>query len=247
MTPLPYQLTGPIAETALGLIVLQADETIEQDFRRLFNVKQTLLYVSRVPSGDALTPDTIGEMEHHLPRAAALLPASVRFDALCYACTSGTALIGAARVAQLIARDQGAERVTNPLSAAIAALKALGARRVGIVSPYVASVSGPIRAAFQDAGFDVPATLSFGEEIEARVARIDPDSISAAARALARQTKLDAIFLSCTNLRTLDIIDPLEADLGLAVLSSNQALAWHMAQIAGAKLSPDAPGQLCRP
>jgi maleate isomerase len=37
MPPLPYTLTGPIGSVAsLGLIVLQADEVIEQDFRRLF-------------------------------------------------------------------------------------------------------------------------------------------------------------------------------------------------------------------
>jgi maleate isomerase len=109
----------------------------------------------------------------------------------------------------------------------------LGLTRIGIVSPYIASVATPIRAAFESAGITVPATLSFGEEVEAKVARIAPASIANAARALARQAELDGIFLSCTNLRTRDILAPLSVELGLPVLSSNQCLGWHMASLCG--------------
>ena len=57
--------------------------------------------------------------------------------------------------------------------------------------------------------------------------------------------EVDAVFLSCTNLRTLDVIDEIEAELGLPVVSSNQALAWHMAQLT--QISPDhAFGRLMR-
>jgi maleate isomerase len=88
--------------------------------------------------------------------------------------------------------------------------------------------------------------LSFGEELEARVARIDPKSIQAAALEIGRDPEVDAVFLSCTNLRTMDIIDALEDELGKPVVSSNQALAWHMAQLAGLTAGPNAPGKLFR-
>ena len=64
------------------------------------------------------------------------------------------------------------------------------------------------------------------------------------AAARAASIEAEAIFLSCTNLRTLDIIAPLESELGIPVLSSNQVLAWHMAQATGAPLAADAPGRL---
>jgi len=57
-----------------------------------------------------------------------------------------------------------------------------------------------------------------------------------AVRTLARRCPLDGVFLSCTNLRTLDILAPLQAELGLPVLSSNQVLALQMARLAGVKL-----------
>ena len=242
-----YDLTGPIGTAAtLGLIVLQVDETIEQDFRRLFPARGVALHVTRIPSGDELTPDTIAAMALALPAAASLLPSAATFGAVGYACTSGTTLIGADRVRELVSGAVNTRVVADPLSASIAALQAVGARRVGIVSPYIDSVATPIRRAFGRAGFDVPATLSFGEEVEARVARIDPASIRRAAMEVAAQASLDAVFLSCTNLRTLDIIDPLEQALGIPVISSNQALAWHMARQTGAPLAADAPGRLMR-
>ncbi|WP_204112635.1 aspartate/glutamate racemase family protein [Shimia biformata] len=247
MTGLPYRLTTSIGSTAtLGLIVLQADETIEQDFRQIFRSPDIALHVSRIPSGAELTPDTIAQMEVDLPTAASLFPAAAQFDAIGYACTSGTTLIGADRVAQLVADRVAAAMVTNPLTAAIAAFRALQVQRIGIVSPYVATVAGPVRDAFLSAGFVVSHTLSFGERIEARVARIDPASIRQAAHEIGRHRDVDAVFLSCTNLRTLGIIDNLEQTLGKPVVSSNQALAWHMAGAGRDRTGIKGPGMLFR-
>ncbi len=230
MSDFPYALEED-SLPRLGLIVLQVDETIENEFRRLFPPDRARLFVSRIPSGAELTPDTIATMATTLPAAAQLLPGPV--DVVGYACTSGTTLIGAARVHDLVAQAVTARAVTDPLSAAMAQCHAMGLRRIGIVSPYIAPVADPIRAAFEAEGIAVSATLSFGEEVEARVARIAPASIAEAARAVARDETLEGIFLSCTNLRTLDILEPLAQELGLPVLSSNQCLAWHMASACG--------------
>ena len=241
MTDFPHDLEDTHTPT-LGLIVLQVDETIETDFRRMLPPDTVRLHVTRIPSGADLTPETIAGMEATLPAAAALLPPAARFDAIGYACTSGTTLIGAARVRELILQATPSAAVTDPLTAALAALRALGLRRIGLVSPYVAEVAAPVAAAFQSAGVEVAATLSFGQQVEARVARIAPASIRAAATALAGETPMDGLFLSCTNLRTLDVLPVLEAELQVPVLSSNQLLAWHMARAAG--LSLPGPGHL---
>jgi maleate isomerase len=240
-----FELIGPIGSKAtLGLVVLQADETLEQDFRRLFPDRDIAIYVSRIPSGDELSASSIAAMEAELTRAASLLPRAARFDAVAYGCTSGTTLIGAEAVAGMLRQGVETPMVTDPLTAALAALQALDVRRLGLVSPYVESIAAPVCEAFLAAGFEAGEELTFGEEVEARVARIAPDSIMAAGRQAARGA--DAVFLSCTNLRTLDVIDALEAELGIPVLSSNQALAWHMAQTTGAPLAADAPGELLK-
>lgn len=238
-----YRLAERVGQRRLGLIVLQVDETIEPDFRRLLPAA-TALYVTRIASGAELNPETIAAMEAHLPEAAGLLPPAVEFDAVGYACTSGTTLMGAERVAALVAGACRTRAVTDPLTASIGALRFLGACRIGLLSPYIPSVAEPMRLAFEGAGFFVPRTLSFGEEVEARVARIDPASVAEAALELGRGNDVDTVFLSCTNLRTLDVIDDLEAKLGIPVVSSNLALAWDMARRAGATVAPSAPGRL---
>lgn len=245
MAPFPYTLTDPIGTRAtLGLIVLQVDETIEHDFRRLFPAAGIALHVSRIPSGDELTPDTIAAMKATLPAAAALLPPAAKFDAVAYGCTSGTTLIGADAVAELVRKGVQTRHIADPLTAACAALDVLEARSVALVSPYIETVARPIRSALEKSGLTVPGALSFGEEVEAQVARIDPRSIRAAALEVGRSPAVDAVFLSCTNLRTMDIIDDLERELAKPVLSSNLVLAWQLARLAGVEI--EGPGSIFR-
>lgn len=245
MTYAPYTLTGPIGSKAtFGLIVLQVDETIEQDFRRLFPDPDIAIYVSRIPSGAELTPETIAQMAQDLPAAATLLPQAPDYDVVAYCCTSGTTLIGIDQVCTLVQGAVKTRYVAQPLSATFNAFIALRASSIGLVSPYIDTVSGPMRETFEAAGYRVPAMMSFGEEVEANVARIDPASIYEAALVVGTRPDVDAVFLSCTNLRTLDVIEELENRLGKPVVSSNQALAWHMARLANAPLSDDAPGLL---
>lgn len=218
---------------ALGLIVLRVDETIEQDFRRLFAPDDARVHITRIQSGDDLTPDSIAAMKDRLTEAASLLPAAADFDVVGYACTSGTALIGVDEVASRVSAGVATRAVTTPLTAATARIKDLGLSRVGIVSPYVSTVAEGLTRAFETLGVAVGASVSLNEKTEAKVARIAPEVTANAARDLARQGDVDGVFLSCTNLQTLPILGPLSQELGVPVLSSNAALAWHMRQLAG--------------
>lgn len=234
-----YSLSAPIGSRAtLGLIALQADETIEHDFRRLLPVDDVALYVSRVPSGLEVTGDTLAAMSQDLPDAARLFPRSVSFDVVGYGCTSGTSVIGADRVGQLVRQGCATRDVTEPLSALVAASRHLGVSRLAFLSPYIQDVSASLRNALERAGIQCPVFGSFDEAEEARVARIDPASIAAAAINLGSDPATDAVFLSCTNLRTLDVLSEIENKLGKPVLSSNQVLAWDMCRRAGIAMAP---------
>ena len=216
----------------LGLIALQSDRTIEDDFRRLMPGDVSML-VSRVPSALEVTLDTLAEMEGALTGAAALFPVGHRFDVVGYGCTSGTAQIGAHVIAERVKAGADADQVSEPVSALIAACRTLGLRRIAILSPYVASVSDRLRHVLRAADIETPTFDSFDEANEAAVTQIDGDSISTAALSVMRGAQVDGLFLSCTNLRTLDVIAPLQDQLGLPVLSSNLVLAWHMLRLSG--------------
>ncbi len=115
---IPFQTDNGIGtRAALGLIVLEADETIEAEFKHYINLEGVSLYHSRVPSGAEVTPETLARMEAEIPRAVSLLPSAVAFDVIGYACTSGATIIGEDNVARVIDDVRPGVIVSNPISA----------------------------------------------------------------------------------------------------------------------------------
>ncbi|MCK0149311.1 Asp/Glu racemase [Marivita sp. S6314] len=232
--------------TQIGMIVLQSDETLEPDFRVLMPPKLEYL-VARVASSSVVSSNSLRAMEMRLTEAAQLLPRGAAFSAVGYGCTSASAEIGPDRIAELIKVGVETPHVTEPVSALIAACRHLGVTRLAVISPYVEEVSQKLFAVLVDAGISVPAFSSFEEPVEAKVVRIAQDSVAAAAIEIGRTTSCDAVFLSCTNLRTLRVLRAVEADINKPVLSSNQVLAWHLVRLAGQPLRRAGLGRLLEP
>jgi maleate isomerase len=231
---LPFETDQGIGTRAtLGAIVLETDETLEKEFGRIMDLEGVALHHSRIPMVPEIREDTLQQMARDIPASAALLPSAARFDVVGYGCTSAATVIGPARVAELVRQARPEAKVTDPLTAARAALSALGARRLGFVTPYQAEVSARMRAALEDTGIQITAFGSFEEGDDRVVARITERSIADAIRSVAAQAGVDAVFVACTNLRCLRVITEVEPEIDRPILSSNQALGWHMLRLAG--------------
>lgn len=231
---LDFETDGGIGFNAtLGVIVLETDETLEPEFARMMYLDGVALYHSRILMVADIRPETLGRMERDLPASTRLFPPSLEFDVIGYGCTSGAAIIGSKNVARAIQSVFPDTQVTDPLAAIIAAGNALGARRLGFVTPYLPEVSRRMRLLLEQAGFEIAAFGSFEESDDRTVARITERTIVAAATQVADQAPCDAIVISCTNLRCLRIIPRIEAQTGVPVISSNQALGWHMLRLSG--------------
>lgn len=217
----------------LGVIVLETDETLEPEFARMTRLDGVALYHSRIPMVSDIRPDTLARMEADLPASARLMPTSLDFDVIGYGCTSASTVIGSENVARAIRSVFPKARVTDPLAAIIAAGHSLDASRLGFITPYVPDVSQRMRQRLEEAGFEIGAFGSFEEGDDRVVARITEAAISAAAGKVAAAAPVDAIVVSCTNLRCLRIIPDIESQTGVPVISSNQALTWHMLRLAG--------------
>lgn len=234
MTIFRYELDDQSGQRArLGLVVLQSDETIEGDFRRMLPVTGVSLYVTRVASDPEVSSENLAKMKSRIEAAAQLLPRPVTYDAVGYGCTSGTSVIGVAEVSRQLRAGCSAKADTQPVSALLAAARALGVKRLAFLSPYVEEVSSHLRNVLAADGLASPVFGTFDEAREERVVWIDGPSIISAATELAAAGGVDGIFLSCTNLRTLNVIEEIEAATGLPVLSSNQVLCWHMMRLSG--------------
>jgi maleate isomerase len=231
---LDFQTDSGIGTRAnLGVIVLETDETLEREFSLMMAFPGVALYHSRIAMVPEIRPDTLARMEQDLPNSARLLPPSLNFDAIGFGCTSASTVIGSDNVARAVQTACPSAQVTDPLAAIIAAGKSLGVRRLGFVTPYVAEVSARMRQKLEDAGFEIAGFGSFEEGNDRVVARITEASILQAIQAVAAIAPCDGVVVSCTNLRCLDIIPEAEAKIGVPVISSNQALAWHMLRMAG--------------
>jgi maleate isomerase len=229
----------------MGLIVLQTDQTIEHEFAQILGAdKNVALYAARIPNAMEVSPDALRQMAIDLPRTAALLPAQFGFDVLGYACTSGATMIGEDRVDSLIREVHPQAKTTNPISASKAALAALGLKRIALVTPYPVDVTLEMQANLQAAGYETTAVATFGQSDDFTVARISDDSILQAVEQIGARDDCEGVFVSCTSLRALQVIPQAEVVLGKPVISSNQALAWHMMRLSGLKTGLTNTGRL---
>ncbi len=235
---------GPRAR--IGMVVLETDQTLEPEARSL-PVDGVAWYHARIPQDPHVTPENLTDMLAHLPATAGLLPAGFGFDAIGYGCTSAATLIGEDAVAEAIRSAHPGMTTSNPITAAVAAFEALGARRLAVVTPYTADVTAPIIDLFGVRGLDVAAVGSFLEPSDLVVARISEASVAAGVRTMvADAPDVDAVFVSCTSLRLFGVVEELEAELDRPVVSSNLAFCWHLLRLAGIDDRFDGFGRLFR-
>ncbi len=228
----------------IGLIILQSDQTIEHEMARLLSGEGVALYHARIPNATEVTTDTLRKMETDLPYTASLLPPSFDFDVIGYACTSGATMIGEDRVNQIIRNVHPQAKTSNPISACKRALKALKVKRIALLTPYSPDVTSEMQENLRAAGFEINAVASFNESDDFTVARISSDSILAAVLSVGARDDCDAVFISCTSLRALDIIAQAETKLNKPVISSNQTLAWDLKRLTSLQSNLKNCGQL---
>lgn len=166
--------------------------------------------------------------------AAAELLADAKVHAICWNGTSGAWLgLDADRaLCAAITRATGLPCTTATL-ALLDALRAMGAKRVGLVTPYLSSVQEAILRNLRAWGFDPvverhledPGNYSFAEHDEAKVAALMREAAAA---------KPDAIAVHCTNFRGTRAAMPIEAASGTVVMDSIAVALWGTLRAAGA-------------
>ena len=223
----------------LGLIILQSDETIEQEIRATLPSNISINH-SRIPCDKIVSSENLSQMQIDLPTASELLP-NIKYDSIGYACTSGATIIGSSEVEKLINSNQESGLVTDPIKATKEALINLNCHNIAFVSPYEQSVTEAMRLNLHHDGFKIKDQISFNETDDTVVARIAEEDSLKAIIDIGRND-VDAIFISCTNLKTFNIIDKAEKVLQKPVISSNQALIWHM--LKPLKIDKKGPGLL---
>jgi maleate isomerase len=242
---LPSELDGGLASrAAIGLVVLATDQTMEHDFRALIRLPGVAFYEARLFNDNEVTPETLRAIGPRIAPSVELILPSIPLNVVAFGCTSATMTMGEAAVFAEIHKARPGVACTTPVTAALAAFKALGAKGIGLLTPYAPAINENFVAYFENRGVTVAAVATFDRRDDRDAARISVASIEAAALRMAAAPGVDTVFVSCTSLRVVESVARLEQRSGVPVTSSNHAMAWHCLRLAGIDETLPAAGRL---
>lgn len=240
----------------LGLILLATDMTTEQDFAlmaRICGGDRLRLHGTRIAYANPVTPENLRAMGPRLGQAADMLAPVMPLQAVYFSCTSGSAVIGddvvtaAVQNAMPAADGLPAPKAVTPLTAATAACSALGVSRLCMLTPYTEDSTKAVVDYFVEHGVEVSHVSYLGLEDDRDMARITPETlVEAAKEAVARSVDSapQALFISCTALRSMQTAAQIEQEIGMPVITSNQAATWFSFRTAGIDTSSTPFGRL---
>ena len=127
-------------------------------------------------------------------------------------------------------------------TAMVDGLKAVGAKRVAVLSPHPPEIAEKLKEYLEESGFEIPCMLALGLEMPA-INNTSPGDIYGHVRSM-DLSNADAIFIAATNFRAIDVIEAIEADIGLPVVSSNQVVMWTALRKLGIGDKPAGYGRL---
>jgi len=215
----------------LGFLLLANEQTVEDDVFRLTPAGVGVHFTRLAMSNDA-TVETLRAMEPGIERAAGLVLPDGRPDVICYTCNCGTMVIGEQRVMDAISRGRPGVKATTVMTGVVRALRALGARKIVVATPYLDEVNAHVLAFLKGHRFEVLDLQGLNIKTNSDIDRVAPAYLREFARGLDRPDA-DALFFCCGALRALDIAQELEEDLGKPVVVSNQAMMWDCLRLAG--------------
>lgn len=216
----------------IGLLVPSINTTMETEFWKIAP-EGVSVHSARIAGGRHGTPDELRGMENASKKAAEDV-AMVEPDVVVYGCTSGSFFEGPEwnkKICEQLSEITKAPTVTTAGGMA-ACLMAGGHKKVDVVTPYVALTNERLKQFLKAHGIDVLKLGTFDMLDMFDHAKILPEEIYRKVKETV-SPDTDAVFVACTQLRALEVVDMLERDLGLPVYSAVQASAWQAYEAMG--------------
>ena len=227
----------------VGLIALSTDQTIESDFNNICKNLPLDIFINRIHNQNPLTKENLLKMQNDLELVANKILPDEKINTIAYGCTSGTIAIGENNVKEKILSAKPGCYVTTPVTSAMKAFQQMNIKKIALFTPYPDAVNKTILEYFTKKNIEVLSFASLNLNLDSEFANVDPDYILEISSKL--ETKnADALFISCTALPVLNILDKLEKKIQKPVLSSNQTLIWDTIRSIGYKSAIKGYGKL---
>ena len=227
----------------IGLIALATDFRIEKDFISIIKDIDLDFFVNRIHCYFPLTSENLIKMSSTVTEISEDILPNEKLDCVVYGCTSGTIAAGYETIKKKINLAKPEAKVTTPSTAAINAFRKMKINKIAIFTPYSKALNDEVIDYFKKENFKITANAYFDISNDLDIGKVDENYLY---EILSNMDlgDADALFISCTALPALSIIDKLEKKLNKIVLSSNQVLIWDTLQSIGKKDSIDGFGKL---
>jgi len=229
----------------VGLLALSTDLTIESDFNTICHNLPFDLFINRIHNENPLTKENLLKMHNQIESVTEKILPGQKINTIAYGCTSGTIAIGEEKVKEKVQLAKPGCYVTTPITSALKAFKEMNLKKIALFTPYPESVNKTILEYLNKKNINIVSFSTFNIDLDEDIASVDPKHL------LETLIKLDindadALFVSCTALPILQIIDEVEKKINKIVLSSNQTLIWDTLRSVGYKSPIEGYGKLLR-
>jgi len=238
-------LAAPEVTARIGLIIPSSNRLTEPHMRR-YAPPGVEVHITRL----RMTGANHVPLAQLLPRMieATLALADARCDVIVFHCTASSMEAGLDGERLVLDGMRGAApgaRVASTASAVLSAVAALDIRRVVLISPYLAATHQHEIDFLTEAGLSIVGGRSLGLAGGDQYIAVSPAEWLRLGQAEMRPDA-DGLFLSCTNIHSPEVVEPLEALIDKPVLTSNQAVLWYALRACGQQLSVPGLGRLCQ-
>lgn len=243
LAQIPQFDQGPFERARLAFVCVANAGITESDMFRMCPPGVGLSF-THMRMQTECTVENLARMEHDFEDAlSGFMTGRNDVDVICYNCTSGSFVIGEAPIRKKLEAGRLGIKGTTLMTGVMAALRALGIKSVSVGTAYTPDINALERAYLQSEGIAVPAIEGLSLKTDVDMNKVSPAYLRDFALSLDRPD-VDALFLSCGALRSLDVIEEIEGCVNKPVIGSNQASFWHCLRLAGIPDKLDGFGRL---
>ena len=221
LTPIIENTPNP----RIGVVTLSTDFTIEQDYRKICHALPVDIFVNRIPFENPLNQENYLKMINHLEEVVGNILPGERIDVVAYGCTSGTVAIGDEKISSKIQKAKPNCYTTTPITASLKAFEKLNMKKIAVLTPYPKKVNETIFDYLINNYIEVDSFSSFNLNYDSEIAQVKHESIIDQISKI-NLDDVDGLFVSCTALKIVDVLDQAEKKFQTTIVSSNQAIIW---------------------
>lgn len=219
----------------LGVVPLPTDMALENEVPKLVECFPGVqLAMQKVDlCSEQIVADTYVRSQGNLSIAAKNIMMGKKVSVMGLGCTSMSFTLGPDTVNQHLSQGRDDIKTTDMARGQVAAIKALGAKKIALVTPYLEEVSAANQRMLEKSGIEVVNRVTMELATDSLTCRVTPECITEWAEA-ADRPEADAVVIGCSAFRACQpgFIDSLEKKLGKPVVTSTQAFMWSMLRTA---------------